>query len=344
MSSQPDDVIITKGTIDAQGNQSYTTTTPVQNPDKRTKKQINADQRAQYLAKIGVYQKFLDENPDMADLVRRAMKDFKNNGVGWSDERFQAEYSQTEFAKKRTQAEEQYDIGIGGPDADSYQKKVADAVLSVKQSAQRIGMPLSDEEAQALALKSVRSNLSQAAMDTMWADRYTALTSTTDAERIAGKDITGTAGQIQSELQDTARKFGLKIDQTTLQKKTAEGLGQGERWQEWLQGQGDYFRDQAKLMYPNAAALLDSGKTLADIASGYFSEAAELLGKSSDEMDLTNPMWTGFLNGEGGKILSKDEWVRVIKTDPKYGYDKTQNARNEAASLTDQLFAAFGMA
>jgi hypothetical protein len=111
-----------------------------------------------------------------------------------------------------------------------------------------------------------------------------------------------------------------------------------------LQGQQDFFKEQAKLMYPNAAALFDSGKTLADIASGYFSEAADLLGKSPDEMDLTDPMWTGFLNGADGKILSKDEWVRVIKTDSKYGYDKSQNARNEAATLTDQLFAAFGMA
>jgi hypothetical protein len=139
-----------------------------------------------------------------------------------------------------------------------------------------------------------------------------------------------------------ARSYGLKIDTSLLQKKTGDALGQGERWQEYLSGQQQFFRDQAKLMYPGSAHLFDQ-YTLEQIAEPYMSEAADLLGLAPSQMDITDPKWSAFLSGENGP-LSKDEWSRVLKTDPKYGFDHTTKARQAYTSIGDELLSAFGMA
>lgn len=336
-------VSTTTATYDSKGNiVSSTTKTPIDNPDKRTDKQKNADQRAAYLQKLGVYQKFLDENPQIADLVRRALKDYRN-GAQWTDERFQAEYSNTDFAKTRTKSEEEFDLGMGGANADTYTKKVNDTANTLRQTANRLGVPMDEAQIQAKARDAVRSDLSATALDMMWAGQYEALTSGGQADEIAGKGIAGTAGNIQSQLKDWGAAYGVKMDDTLLKQKTGEALGQGDRWQEWMQGQEDFFRQQAKLLYPNAANMLDT-RTLKQIAEPYFSEAADMLGMSSDQMNLSDPKWTGFLNGPDGTVLSRDEWTRVLKTDPSYGYDRSDRARADYSKLTGSLAAAFGMA
>jgi hypothetical protein len=345
VAKNPDDAQLasTSVTTYADGSPVKTVTkTPLENPDKRTTKEKVAAQRTAYLQKLGVYQAFLEQNPDIEALIKRAIKDYKNGDV-WTDERFQAEYSTTKFAQDRSKSEEEFDLGMGGANADTYIKRVNDMADTLRQTAGRLGVPLTEEQVQAKAREAVRSNLSTTAVDLMWAQQYESLTNESEADKIAGEGIAGTAGNIQTQLKDWANAYGLKIDESLLRKKTSEGLGQGERWQEWMQGQQDFFKQQAKLMYPNAANLLET-QTLQQIAEPYFSEAADMLGITSEQMMLSDPKWTGFLNGPDGKILSRDEWVRVIRTDPKYEWDKSQNARQDYSRLTDGLFAAFGMA
>jgi len=339
MSDKDTDYIITTGVTDAKGNTQFTTKTPT----KKEKKATPKEKRAEMLAKMGVYNEFLKEHPDIADLIRRAIKDYKN-GDEWTDQKFQMEYVKTDFAKDRSKAEEEFDIGMGGPNADTYNKKVEDYTKTLMQNAMRLGVDLSPEEAAAQARAAVRSDLKQTDMDAYWQTQYLALTEGGDATMPGGKAVTGTAAQIQDQLKQAAMNFGVKLDDAMLREKTGMALGQGERWQEWVQGQEGFFRDQAKLLFPNAAHLFDQGKTLRDIAEPYFSEAADMLGLSAEQMSLTDPKWTGFLNGADGKILSRDEWMRVLRTDPQYGWDKSTKARQSFAGIGDELLSAFGMA
>ena len=152
----------------------------------------------------------------------------------------------------------------------------------------------------------------------------------------------GTASDIQNQLRTLANSYGIRVTDDLLREKTGEALGQGERWREWVSGQEDFFKQQAKIMYPKAAPMLDN-MNLKQISEPYFADAADVLGISAAQMDLLDPKWTGFLNGENG-VLSRDEWERVLKTDAKYGWDKTTKARQEYSSLADDLLSAFGMA
>jgi len=338
MSEDNTDYIITKGTVDAQGNQSYVTKTPTKKEYEKTPQEM----RQEYLNRLGVYQQFLDENPDVARVITQALKFYRETGTEWTQERFQAAYSKTNFALSRQKAEEEFDLGMGGANADTYQKKVDDSAAVLTQQAQRYGITLSPQEAQEQARIAVRSNLSQTALDAFWSAKYTSSVDPKDATKVGGKKIAGTASTIQSELQDIARAYGVKISNQMLTSKTGEALSQGQNWQEWMRGQEAVFRDQAKLLYPKAAHLLD-GQKLSDVTQPYFEEAGALLGIDPSQMDITDEKWTGFLNGENG-IMSKDEWLRVLKTDSKYGWDKSTAARQKFSSLGDDLLAAFGKA
>jgi len=61
------------------------------------------------------------------------------------------------------------------------------------------------------------------------------------------------------------------------------------------------------------------------------------------QMQITDPLWQSALNGSEGP-LSRDEWIRSLRTDTRFGYDRTVRARNEYTELADELLAAFGMA
>ena len=55
-------------------------------------------------------------------------------------------------------------------------------------------------------------------------------------------------------------------------------------------------------------------------------------------------MWTRALSGAEGKPMGREEWLKTLRTDKQYGWNKTQRAKTEMASLGDELLAAFGMA
>ena len=132
------------------------------------------------------------------------------------------------------------------------------------------------------------------------------------------------------------------MDQTNLQAKVQEGLRQGANYRTWLEGQKNVFRRQAKNLYPTLADQLDEF-TYTDVIDPYMDDAANLLGLTRQSMNTLDPTWATALNGPNGP-MSRDEWIRTIKTDSKYGYDRTANARKEAVDLGDELLAAFGMA
>jgi hypothetical protein len=335
-------VTVTTGNTKTGQYSSETRTPLAEDSNKKSPAAERAAYQQQFLDKLGVYKEFLDQYPEIKALIQAAMKDYKQ-GDKWDLARFTAAYNNTQYAKDRSKAEEEFDLAMGGPNADTYNKKVADMTLKMQQDATRLGISLTPQEAEAEARRIVRSNLSQQEVDTGWASKYGKAAKAAEAAGMPGAATpVGTVGLIQSSLKDQARKYGLSMDSAMIQRLTGEALGQGERWNDYVTSQGEFFKQQAKLMYPKAAGLLDS-MNLEQIAEPYFQTAANVLGVSSSTMDLTDPKWAAFLNGADGP-LSKDEWVRVLRTDSKYGFDKSDQARSDYARLGDELLSAFGMA
>lgn len=315
---------------DAQGNQVIENIPVSEAPPEPT---ISAGE-------LGYSEAFLNENEDVRAALDLAIK------YEWTQDQFNRYVeANTAFGQNTTDTQAVFDIEIAGEKSEEWQTKIDTKFSELKQAASRLGLTaISDDTLKAQAREIVRSGLSQTAVDAFWQTTYIEGVNPENAALMGEQPVMGTASEIQDQLASMANSYGIRLTEEMLAQKTGDALGQGERWREWVNGQSDFFREQAKILYPNAAAMLDN-MTLEQIAQPYFADAANMLGLSDAQIDIMDPKWTGFLSGgSNGGVMSRDEWERVLKTDTRYGWDQSTNARKEFADLGDALLGAFGMA
>lgn len=104
-------------------------------------------------------------------------------------------------------------------------------------------------------------------------------------------------------------------------------------------------REIAKAKYAHLAPLIDQGVTLDDLATNFKQSAARLLELDPAAIDMSAAEYEVALNfGEEGKrrVMTTGEWERLLRTDQRYGWEKTENAKNEARSLATNIAQAFG--
>lgn len=104
-------------------------------------------------------------------------------------------------------------------------------------------------------------------------------------------------------------------------------------------------REIAKSKYSHLAPLIDQGVTLDDLASNFKTSAARLLEVDPETIDMGSADYEIALSfGEEGKkrVMTTGEWERLLRTDSRYGWEKTENAKAEARSLASNIAQAFG--
>jgi hypothetical protein len=110
----------------------------------------------------------------------------------------------------------------------------------------------------------------------------------------------------------------------------------------------DYERQQrefAKTRYGHLSNLLDQGMTLESIASAYKTTASRLLELNPNAIDMSTGAFEQAVTfGEEGKkrLMTNSEWEKLLRTDPQYGWERTNNAKDEARSLSANIAQAFG--
>ena len=104
-------------------------------------------------------------------------------------------------------------------------------------------------------------------------------------------------------------------------------------------------RELAKTKYAHLGNLIDQGFTLADLASGFQQQAASLLEKDVNAIDMSQADFEAAYNyGEPGqkRMMTNGEWEIMLRTNAKFGWDKTNNAKAEARKLASSISQAFG--
>lgn len=284
----------------------------------------------------GFNEEFLKAHPDVDEAIKLAIK------YEWSQDILNRYIeSQTEFGRATTDAQAQFDIGFAGEKKEDLQKQINDRVASLKQQAMAAGVQLTDAEASEFAKRAVRSQLTDQDTLAFLSAKFTLPGQEAPGQKKA-ESPAGQAAQMVDEIKAMARSYGITVTDQFIQEKVREGMTQGTGWQTWLEGQRSIFREQAKMLYPTVADKFDAF-TLQDILQPYLNDASEMLGVDISQMNLDDPMWTAALNGPNGP-MNRDEWIRVVKTDKKYGWDKTVRARQEYTNLADELISVFGMA
>jgi hypothetical protein len=110
----------------------------------------------------------------------------------------------------------------------------------------------------------------------------------------------------------------------------------------------DFLRQQreiAKKRYSHLADLIDQGVSLESLSGSFKQTAAKLLELDPTTIDMSTGDFEVALNfGEEGKrrVMTSGEWEKLLRTDSRYGWEKTENAKTEARSLASSLAQAFG--
>jgi hypothetical protein len=108
----------------------------------------------------------------------------------------------------------------------------------------------------------------------------------------------------------------------------------------------DALREQLQAKWKGALPHLrdqfDAGLSLDQIGSSYRSYAAQLLETPEDQINMfEGPYLQAFDNGEGSQ-LSLSQWVEKVKTDPRFGWQYTKQANQQATDIGLTLARAFG--
>jgi hypothetical protein len=105
------------------------------------------------------------------------------------------------------------------------------------------------------------------------------------------------------------------------------------------------LRDLAKVTYKPFADLLDRGVSVETIFSPYQRIAASVLEQSPDQVALVdeNGVPTKFASALMSKEpMSLTDWITTLKSDDKYGWQFTNEAKQQATNLVMSLEKAFG--
>jgi len=102
-------------------------------------------------------------------------------------------------------------------------------------------------------------------------------------------------------------------------------------------------KNAAKGLYPHLSQQIDSGLSLDDIFKNYRTYASSILEIDPNQIDWTkDPKWSAvFGNAKDGQ-LSLSQWATMLKSDDKYGYQFTNQARQQATNLVMDMEKAFG--
>lgn len=110
---------------------------------------------------------------------------------------------------------------------------------------------------------------------------------------------------------------------------TEEGLRQ--KAQKWAKGAMPQLADQ-----------IDSGVSLSDIAGNYRRYASQILETTEDQIDMfSGPYLQAFGTKDTGQ-LSLGDWVERLKSDPRFGWQYTKQANQQATDVALSIARAFG--
>lgn len=274
-------------------------------------------------ADFGYTTAFLNAHPDVKAKVTAAV------AGKWTPARFEAEVKTTKWWTTRTDSQRKADIAQTDNPAE-FVKTVTTKQTDLLRAATQMGISLDPAMAWQLAKQAVINGSSDAEVQWTLASRFK-----------LGENLTGQAASDVDSLRQQAADYGLHLTDDTLQQYTQNILGGKID----PQGYQDAMREQAKILYAPIAGALDRGMTVRQYLNPYLSVAQkEGLITDPTSVDLTDAKWTKAINSaqQPGQPMSADEWLSTLRTDNRYGWDKTQGAKDNAAAFVTGMSRLFG--
>lgn len=279
------------------------------------KKKDDKDQKS--FKNYGFVKAFLDSHPQVKKKVKLAVKH------GWTPDRLQGEVKTTTWWKTSTESQRKADL-LSTSDPAQWNRMITTSRDEIRQQAEQMGLSLTTSELTKYAEQALRNGYS--AQDiTSWIAREG------DYDQEQAK---GNASIAIDELREMADSYGITLSPGTMNNYVRQILGGKTD----MQGLTDVIREQAKVLYPSIGGYLDKGGTVKDYLSPYMEMASQELGLPVQQMSMLDTKWTAAINGNpDGAAMTQDQWMAKIRTDARYGWDKTLNAKQQVGDAMSQL-------
>lgn len=180
-----------------------------------------------------------------------------------------------------------------------------------------------------------------------------AILGNTDVAKAVGQDqsanptnppLGGAIGDATDQFTKLAGDYGIPVpkDPNQLATFVKNAVGPGESTTAFT----EYLKNQAVLHYPWMKGALESGGTVKGYLQPYASQIANTLGISPDSINWTDPKWQSVVASKDPTGISTpktlDQAMTTIKTDPRFAYNQTAQAKNDAYGALSQIGSMFG--
>jgi hypothetical protein len=301
-------------------------------------------------ARFGYALNFFKSDPSLKALYEKAKKG------RWDQTNFQAGLRQTDWYKKRTEAQRTFD-SLYYKDAASYKDNIADQRALLLKQAEALGIdttssafktwldgtPAKGKQKAVLgaAANNVRNQANQSEVQSQLASYWykTYYDATTGKARpgvdIDQKTLRGEAATAASQLRSLAAAYGYPAGDDWLEQNTYKVI-QGTQN---VQDTQDVMKRWAMGQYKGVADRINGGETVEDILDPYKQVAAATLGSDKMAMRPDDPKWNAAISGD--IPLTLDQWRVKVRQDKQYGWDTSVNAQAEAYKMAASLRSIF---
>ena len=273
---------------------------------------------------------------DVADLMRRAVtQEWFMSDEGKKE--FLDQFRRTEYYKNTTQKQQLFD-----------KKTTADKAAAVQAEVDRIRSQFGEIQFDEMALNELaqtaaRNGSSETELGRLVYRKAFQRGQVTPAATAAAETAIRSADA--DRVRAIYRAFGARPNDDEIRRiltQEADPATGTVMTEDMLRNQ---LRDTAKVTYGQFADMIDRGISVEKIFSPYQQVAASVLERTPDEISLVGEngvptMYSEALMGE--KPMSLTEWVKKLKVDPKYGYQFTNEAKQQVTKLVVDLEKAFG--
>lgn len=275
--------------------------------------------------------------PGIFDVFVRYAK-AKSSGVNpWTPDQLLAELHKTEYYQQTTDAARQNDL-LSATDPATWQQRVEKTRRMINDISMELGIKLEGEGLDSPAF----SFLVQAAREGWDATeiRYRLLQGSINRTYAGGQVATNMAA-----VKRMANDYGVPLGDWAVG-GYARMLTSGAMDMDGVQG---YLIEQAKSLFPGLTAALDQGITVRQYADPYVQLASQETGLNPSDVNLTDQKWMSVLNKIDPKTgqrvsMDLDEALAAFRTDSRWGYDTSGQARQSATQLSEALQQKMGTA
>jgi hypothetical protein len=297
-----------------------------------------------------VEQKIKERYPDVYNIYR-GVPELWNilvwsvSGANLSDSQFKAAVKNTNWYKQSTEAgRDWFTLRISNP-AEAV-KRQQQAQHDVLLAGIQMGSNLSMQQVGFIADRWLQNGWSVAEMR----DQLVGYTmKLPEAQRAPGA-----FGAAMTKVRSVADEYGMQVSDKEAAGFAQQLLFQGTQGATPGRGEADIrdvFAKRAKSLFPSLKEELEAGTTVKQWASPFIQLAAQELETSPDAITFNDPKWRAMLEGQAvknkdgstsTKALTLSEWQAKIRQEPRYGYDRTTGARQQAAQMETELLTRFG--